>query len=237
MNKKQKILLLQNGSWSPAQLNPLVWYDNGPEFMAADGSQWTDRASGLNVTQAVSGNRPVYTANVLNGKPAFVFDGVDDFMSRAALPEIKGIANMTIWAVGKVYVMGQSSGAADRSEFFHYTDFKLYALPDYNVGGGFGTKDIGDIYNYSVYIFDGTQITDNNKIKLYANGALQNPLNITSPPIPNLTSVTATNFEISRFANSAIIGGQVLEAGIVNRSLSPTEITNLNAYLAVKYAL
>ena len=49
-------------------------------------SQWNDKSgNGRNVAQATAANQPTYNTTTFNGKPALVFDGSNDFISRSGV--------------------------------------------------------------------------------------------------------------------------------------------------------
>jgi hypothetical protein len=74
-----------------APINPLsltslrAWYKSDVGTTIATGvSQWNDQSGNLNhLVQAVGASQPALTAGAINGLPALVFDGSNDFMSVA----------------------------------------------------------------------------------------------------------------------------------------------------------
>jgi hypothetical protein len=80
------------GAWTPGQLgNSLgIWLDasNATSILLSGSavSQWSDNsANGNHATQSSINSQPTYEINSLNGKPAIVFDGVNDFLEAAAV--------------------------------------------------------------------------------------------------------------------------------------------------------
>lgn len=58
-----------------------VWW--ATDLSVSDGaavSSWVDRVNGFTVSQATSARRPTFDADGLNGRPALLFDGSDDFL-------------------------------------------------------------------------------------------------------------------------------------------------------------
>ncbi len=53
--------------------------NNDPVGTATDFS-----TNGRNFTQGTSGSKPLYKTSILNGQPAFLFDGTDDYLSASA---------------------------------------------------------------------------------------------------------------------------------------------------------
>jgi len=67
----------------------VMWLDAEYSEIDLDGSngviQWKGVGGGPVAIQTTSGNRPIYTANVMNGKPAIRFDGSNDSLSMGNL--------------------------------------------------------------------------------------------------------------------------------------------------------
>jgi len=67
-------------------------YSNGDAV-----GQLTDRFGlGFTATQATSGKKPTFETNVLNGKPAVLFDGVNDLLNISQLTFAKNIVGITL---------------------------------------------------------------------------------------------------------------------------------------------
>lgn len=73
----------------PRMLSSVVgWWDaNVPSSVTLDGngnvSDWADLSgNGNTLTQSTANNRPAYTANAINGRPALSFDGVNDLLKK-----------------------------------------------------------------------------------------------------------------------------------------------------------
>lgn len=76
--------------FDPRRLGSLaIWLDASQLFGVADGAEvatWNDLSgNGNDATQSTSSKRPTYQTNILNGRPALQFDGVDDFLATAVL--------------------------------------------------------------------------------------------------------------------------------------------------------
>lgn len=94
--KKQLLNWFLGGgeAFSPTSLTPTAWWDNGATYMAADGSQWTDRMGNYNLTAAGTA-RPTYTTNAQNGLPSYTFDGTTDVLAGSRITQIQGSQNFT----------------------------------------------------------------------------------------------------------------------------------------------
>lgn len=98
-------------SFTPASISGLfAWYAARLETGFNDGdavATWTDRSgNGRNATQATGTKRPLYKTNIINGKPALLFDNSDDCLQTAAI-DLTGTNGVTVYAV----VSGITAGA------------------------------------------------------------------------------------------------------------------------------
>src|SRR5215831_11869900 len=70
---------------NPSEIPSLKAWWAADLMTASDGAAvgtWPDQSgNGIDATQATSGNKPIYKVNIINGLPALLFDGVDDFLS------------------------------------------------------------------------------------------------------------------------------------------------------------
>lgn len=216
----------------PINLAPLIYWDNGPAFMNSNGDYWTDRVGGFTLSKA-SVERPVYTPNVLNGRPAFVFDA-NDLLTRPTITEIESIGAFTIWVVGKGWTMSQDDGSTNNGRIsVQQAAGTVYALP--NGVTGYGSVVESDAYNYTLIIFDGSQSGNSNRLKVYYNGSLTT---LTfSGTVPTTTGTSGSAAFYLHKAVGVGSAGSMCEMGIVTRAINSTEITNLNAFLAARYGL
>lgn len=85
----------------PTPANPAaVWWAD--DLALSDGaavSSWTDRVNGRTVSQAASGNRPLFRAAGLNGRPSVQFDGVNDYLGLSAANAVSNASSGCVVAV------------------------------------------------------------------------------------------------------------------------------------------
>jgi len=82
--------------------------------------------NGLTLTQATASKKPLYATNVKNGLPAFVSDGVDDFLTGGNILNV-GSGSLHFFFVAKLdsssgvknYFAKYSSGAAGQYSIYH----------------------------------------------------------------------------------------------------------------------
>lgn len=233
MNPKKLFFILSSGRFTPNSLSPFAWWDNGTPYMAIDGTSWTDRISNRVLIQSQAS--VTYTTNAQNGKPSFTF-AASGCLQIAKLSALEGISGITMWSVGKRYAFQQGDGTngwLNQIGHTHYNDDNHYVI------ASDGTLKMGQIaksnvFNYSVMVFDGTQTGNANRLKYWVNG-VQQTLTFTGT-IPAATETNSTFLRVG-LAGSLGVPGQSLEHGIVTRAITTTEVTNLNTYLATKYAL
>ena len=86
-----------------AEAELIHWYDadDASTFTYSSGtivSQWDDKVGTNHVTQGVVANQPTRNATGYNGKGTVSFDGVDNFLSGSAIPEMATL-NFTLFMV------------------------------------------------------------------------------------------------------------------------------------------
>jgi hypothetical protein len=88
--------------------------DSRFEFSVATGtaiSSWVSRTGSNNASQATGGNQPLYTTNAINGQPAILFDGSNDFMTISSTITSNAVS---LIAVGHKTSVGGSTAVASR---------------------------------------------------------------------------------------------------------------------------
>lgn len=90
-------------AWSPLDLGSSLlawWTADRADLITLSGSQvtdWLDIIANRNMTQGVSGARPLYSATSFNGSPGVTFDGIDDEVSVGAAPFPSSSAASEMW--------------------------------------------------------------------------------------------------------------------------------------------
>lgn len=111
MPKHLASLGVGSGAFSPASISGLVaWYAARLETGLNDGdavATFTDQSgNGRNATQSTGTKKPLFKTNIINDKPALLFDNSDDCMQTAAI-DLSGTNGVTVYAV----VSGITAGA------------------------------------------------------------------------------------------------------------------------------
>lgn len=245
------------GGFTPASLTGLIgWYKSDAgvyvdagSTLAANGQtvqQWNDQSgTGNHLTQAASGNRPVYTTGLLNGLPGLVFVDINSqWLAQQAIA--LGGKTASVFMVVKT---PPTAGSADRFASFTATgtsdDFSagpsavfLYQSSATNVSayrnGGMSNGTIvantfmqlGSIYDTlqnTVYISGAAQSPVNNGDTFAATGAFTLGAYTASPP----GSVTGSNF----------LTGTICEVVLANTALGSTDRASLNSYFTSKWGV
>lgn len=91
---------------------------------------------GRDLTQAVSSKMPTWQAGVLNGHPAFRFDGVDDIIDRSSAT----VAARTTWSVSAVVSSGASEATSRKWPFgYGNSTTRIFGLTEGVTSGEWGS--------------------------------------------------------------------------------------------------
>lgn len=133
--------------WVRGDADSAQW--NAGSIADGDGVQtWQNEASSgatFSLTQGTAGARPTYKAGIINGKPAVLFDGVDDFMQASSAILSSLIANNAFTFLAVIQALEGSNQASIYSNDAVFAD-----------SGGFVGLHIKQGLNAHIYNFDGT---------------------------------------------------------------------------------
>jgi hypothetical protein len=226
-----------SGGFTPDDLSPFAWWDNGTDYMAADGSLWEDKM--LNYDLATIGTPPTFTPNAQNGLPSFAFNGTNDILQGAKITELSGVSSFVIWMVSKRGVLVHESEAGVplnfRVNLIQLDDDDAFYAVVANGSLAFGTCAGSNIFNCAVLVFDGGQTGNANRLKLYVNG-VQQTLSFTGTVPATTDSQSDATIRMGKFADATFNSGEVLEAGIAE-TITSQQLIDINAYMVNKYAL
>jgi hypothetical protein len=202
------------------------------------GTTWTDLSGNSNTGTLTNG--PTYSS--ANGG-SIVFDGTNDYidLSNRSLPLIN-VSKFTYStfikitssaALGMFFTFGNSSNYANDITFYYSSNTLYFQINNGGDGAGYFTYTIGSWSNISV-VYDGTQSTNDTRLKVYINGVQQTlTFNYTVPATTSSTNFTGAAIGIystSGFTTDTVMGGNVGTASMYNRALSASEISqNFNA--------
>jgi len=214
---------------------------NGNGTLPADGTAmgaWVDLANGTSVVQSTGTKQPVWTASAIANKPAFLFDGVDDFLDVTL--DINGAtrANLTVIAVFQNNtgnngsysgVWGHDNGGWDR---FMASGGSAGGNGVSN-GGGFTV--VTGLTTKSVPIVSSTVLVSNsaNASKSYVNGTLG--ATFTGSIQPGGNHMAIGSIQTPPAATGYSMHGYIAEVLIYNSALSDADRMAIETALITKY--
>lgn len=222
--------------FEPSQLGGLLqgWIKADSETPVADGTAVvpTERSgSGLTVTQATGSAQPLYKTNILNGLPAYQFDGVDDQLLLSTLAALTagevflivkanndpGVGIKALWRLG---TEPTNSGIYPWTDGQIYEEFgttvrKTVGNPTPSLSSAFRLYNVISAAGEFTVNLDGTQLftTATNTVGF--------------PAAPTLGKGIGATF----------FAGQWCEWVLLNAKASTTQRAHLKAYFASKFAL
>jgi hypothetical protein len=212
----------------------------------SSGALWTDQYQGFALTQATGANQPTYTASDTDGMPSLSFDGVNDVMVGPAGFSLPGDPALTIFLVCKPTSIaagaysapfGWGNGSGSLSCFAVLFNYVNGGQPSVQTGGGNGVSFNANLTTgWQQYMFKKTAGGLATTSSARRNGVDQSTLTNTSASTPNVGTGT---INLGRFADASsyFYSGKIRELIIYNRALTSTEIGQVEAYLASKWAL
>lgn len=196
-------------------------------------TQWTNVYANNSFTQDNTSYRPIYraTTNLINFNPTVQFDGVNDYLKGNLNYGIFGSNNFTTFTIVKSsgfdkYIWGQYSYRSNSASHSIATQQRIGAYNLYR----YGTNSI-----ITTPILLGIRRNNTNNFSLYYNGI-------------NEVTNSITGFGGNFIGNNLLLGsrgappsntlnGNIAEMMIFNRSLSDSEVQQMNSYLATKYGI
>lgn len=143
--------------WTPANLNPLAWYDatDAATVKHIGGSvfEWSSKAGTGHMLQATPTKRPVTGTALINGLNAIAFDGTDDALKTPANPFGASIENVML--MGAINI-----GTITNSTLFSLTGSKDPYQTRFQAHAPYGD---GKAY------FDGAGSTSTNRVESITN--------------------------------------------------------------------
>jgi len=219
--------LSSNTKWvfegdNPSDVHGLeVWYDANT-LSLSDGesiSQWDDLSgNGNHLTQSSSTERPIFTSNILNGKPVVRFDGTNDYL----------LMNTRLTTIRTAIFVVNWSGA-----YNPYTPLIGDGTNYEWVSDGSTEKLFSPTYSHS-YIQNG---------QVYVDGINTPPLDAVRPSSHSIITVeTVGNLTGDRITKDRNISGRVwrgdyAEVIIYNRVLTDSERSDVENYLKNKWGI
>lgn len=221
-----------------------VWFkaDNASN-VALSGSEvvsWQDEITGLTVTDAMGEGNTSYDIDGMNFNPELEFDGNDAlrtnlFYAPSTYSNVSNHENSSF--IVTRYQSGSLIGGFDvsaaaavrRAGDFSSSSSRLSAVYGAPARNALGTSNIVN------KLIIGGSLVDNSNIRVYVDGT-QEGTQTNSTPLNNDYSF---RFSFGARANDLLgnSAAQIAEYINFNSKLSPTEIQQVNSYLALKYGI
>lgn len=244
MRRAVAAVLLQR--FSPRKLSGLrLWLSADRIAGLADGdpvSTWSDLSGNSNhATQGTTAAKPLYKANIVNGRPGILFDGVDDFLTLAAGARVALLeGDKTVFAVVKWAATGNDkriisvSNGASSTRFAMtcatgplYQHFYTTGAAQANVTAGAGAAPSTSVAQIVEVRQSGTSFVPR------TNGTA-----LVADPNNAGTETAGSGALGSNGGGSASFGNvYLLEALVYNRALSTAEASAVRRYLGARYAV
>jgi len=211
---------------------------------------WEDRSgNGLDVAQSTEDNRPTRVTTVLNGMPVVRFDGINDYLIRAAVPGYDLFDNNS----DTVFIVQKQAGSDPRTTTFSWTSdgtnrFMVHAtwedLISYQVGnaGGGGYVQADQPYGWDDQWHVLKLTRDGNDGRIVVDGiALTPTVNFSSPGNNSVTAdlyVGSDYWTVNNLSSSTNwFTGDVAEILVFKRALTSEEQQTVENYILAKYGL
>lgn len=241
---------------NPNQIPNLnLWYDasvsNATNFdpVPANGgvvTAWKDKLlNGRDANQNTANRKPIWRASQQNGLGTIQFDGTNDVLT----------LNPIAWALGlpgqTTYVVFQLTATTDQ---MHLQSTNTNGFAFFNNGGFWAAETAGGLattdaavnttgYHYIGQILDGTQtnanvtVQNNLRLRVRLDGVqrtltFSTNVGTTTSPSANTLNVGADDSGSNNFLN-----GYLGEIMIWTRTLTATEISQVEGYLATKWGI
>ncbi len=202
-------------------------------------TQWTDKSDFSHNANPTGGanTRPTVQYNELNGYQVVRFDGINDGLSINPYPGLVNAPALTLFVVSKLSAtvgFPKLFGQAQSFDMFYSSDTNSWK---FNVNGStvVSTGSNDNAWHIHTVAFDGSQSTNSTRFR-YRRDKVANNLSF-SINVPSTIGSTSA-LEIGNYNGSAqFMQGDIAEFIIFTRSLTITEIQNIENYLSNKWGL
>lgn len=217
------------------------WLDAGRMFGLAPGASvacWRDvSGNARDYAQATTAKRPTLQANIKNGLPGVLFDGVDDYLDGVGIDSTHALGAFSDFVVFKPRVLNNATGSYNGETVFTTTGamFGLTVKSDntfdaYHYDGTYDLLTVAGVLGENVTSLIELHI-DTGQLIVRAND---------SPAAQGASGNRMATPEVNRLgarynAGGGYFDGWILERCTWNRALTWAERTKVVAYLRLKY--
>jgi hypothetical protein len=233
------------GWWDAADLSTLKQNSNETTSVSATNDPigfWKDKSSsGNNIIQATANNRPVYDSAGTNGKPAVLFDGLNDVLRRTPSATIgsNAVTAISVYSVRNATtyspppIMLGSGGSPRPFDRYHDgTNNLVFAGSSFAIAS-FNIRTQTTPFVYGVIVTKDGVSSGVHTFAEYANNVLYGPYSVTS------TYSTASQvISVGARADSAtLMDGWVSEMLLIDGAVSASVFAAATKYLASKWGV
>jgi len=249
---KQYLRVGESPSWtvrySPLYLAPpttlssnRVWLDS--EYSAFETSaglisQWKDVQGRVSAVQPTTANQPAYATNVLNGKPAVVFDGSNDSLALGNLASLFSLAATLVVVV----TLGEPTSRGD-------VDYNLFGTLNntanrWNAGTGAGNLGLftsaiatgfpSRMPSNGTYVLS-VRASQSFGIELRSNGIRQSFLSNQFTPVITYSAGSDYRIGANAGATAGFFQGSMYALALFDTVLSDKELRGVEEYFAWRY--
>lgn len=250
----------QQGSINPNQIPNLnLWYDasvsTASAMLTAGGiaptngqavKSWIDKlGNGRNADQSSSNKQPLWRASQQNGLGSLQFDGSNDAYTLNPIPWSLSLSGQTTYVVVKLAAIADQMhvSATNTGGYSFYINGSSWAIETGGAIAVSGQAANTTNYVYMGQIFDGTQtnanitLQNNARVQYRYNGVQQAltfsaNANATTSPTANTLNIAANDA-----GNGGYLNGYIGELLIWTRTLTASEILQVETYLSDKWGI
>jgi hypothetical protein len=198
-------------------------------------SAWADQSpSHTDATQDVAQAQPVFIANGINGHPALLFDGADDFL-QLDKGFLADTGNITIFTVAQATSTQSCTAIFEASNGPEVDDISIgydYGKLNYEI---YDSNDESVVFYQGIpQIFGVTHANtdpdsgDQDPVRFFRNGFFET---VASMPAPEKLKRVAAFVGRTLYANCVNYSGRLGELIVYNRAFTDAEMTAVETYL------
>tara|TARA_R110000765_G_scaffold89307_1_gene170537 strand:+ start:3626 stop:4543 length:918 start_codon:yes stop_codon:yes gene_type:complete len=154
----------------------VVWAAADKETSFSDGdavATWTNQTvKSYDFSQPTAAKKPTYRTNIMNGKPALLFDGTDDYMSIVMGTELSDLTDFTLMMVIKyVSLSAYVTPASFGPNVFSYPQLRMFQLDNDSPVENIRTEGKDGSNVVVTLATDGDAIADTSYVMTFHNDA------------------------------------------------------------------
>lgn len=220
--RRRPRFVASGATFNPLSLSPSTWLDASQETLTnGDAAQPLDfSGNGRQFTNATSTRRPTFTTNLQNGRPGFVFDGVDDYVRPAS-----GIA------IRWVFLVARHNGATFPGFSGFYNNLSSGGGDHTFIGSGSGGT--------TLFAFPGSLGTVTYRFNRAVSASRAAPMNAAGLMVAKFGTAISAGLAVGLGGDRLLAGrwfnGTVFELLEFTADLAEADCAALENYLAAKW--